>query len=137
MNTDDQYENMYYIVSSKKTFDQVVDDLERVIHENGFGILHIHNLAKTLRNKGVAFKEECKIFEVCNPIEAAKVLSADMRLNMALPCRISVYTEHTSTKIGFIKPEKILSSLSNNKILERTAMEVESKIINILAEAMV
>ena len=127
--------DMYYIVESNKNFDQVVKDLEEAIKNNGFGILHIHNLGSTLRSKGVAFKEECKIFEVCNPLEAAKVLSADMRLNMALPCRISVYTEHTSTKIGFIRPEKILSALSHNKILEDTAKEVEEEIIQMLEEA--
>ncbi len=127
--------DMYYIVESNKNFDQVVNDLEEAIKNNGFGILHIHNLGSTLRSKGVAFKEECKIFEVCNPHEAAKVLSTDMRLNMALPCRISVYTEHTSTKIGFIKPEKILSALSHNKILEETAKEVEVKIEKMLEEA--
>ena len=127
--------DMYYIVESNKNFDQVVKDLDEAIKNNGFGILHIHNLGSTLRSKGVAFKEECKIFEVCNPLEAAKVLSADMRLNMALPCRISVYTEHTSTKIGFIRPEKILSALSHNKILEDTAKEVEEEIIQMLEEA--
>jgi uncharacterized protein (DUF302 family) len=30
--------------------------------------------------------------------QAAKVLAADMRLNMALPCRISVFTESDKTK---------------------------------------
>lgn len=135
MDTSNENLDMYYIVESNKNFDQVVNDLEEAIKNNGFGILHIHNLGSTLRSKGVAFKEECKIFEVCNPLEAAKVLSTDMRLNMALPCRISVYTEHTSTKIGFIKPEKILSALSHNKILEETAKEVEVKIEKMLEEA--
>ena len=135
MDKSNENSDMYYIVESNKNFDQVVNDLEEAIKNNGFGILHIHNLGSTLRSKGVAFKEECKIFEVCNPLEAAKVLSTDMRLNMALPCRISVYTEHTSTKIGFIKPEKILSALSHNKILEETAKEVEVKIERMLEEA--
>ena len=74
---------MYYIVESKKSFDQTVSDLEVAVKNNDFGILHIHDLGATLRSKGVAFKEECKVFEVCNPLEAAKVLSTDMRLNMA------------------------------------------------------
>lgn len=54
---------------------------------------------------------------------------------MALPCRISVYTELASTKIGFIRPESILSALSDNKILENTAQEVEEKIEKMLEEA--
>ncbi|MEQ6916314.1 hypothetical protein [Halomonas aquatica] len=36
-----------------------------------------------------------------------------MQLNMALPCRISVFTEKVSTKIGLIKSGKMLSELSN------------------------
>ncbi len=135
MSITESISNMYYIVETDKSFDQAVNDLENAVKNNGFGILHIHDLGTTLRSKGVAFKEECKIFEVCNPIEAAKVLSADMRLNMALPCRISVYTEHASTKIGFIKPEGILSALSDNKILENTAKEVEAKVEKMLDEA--
>ncbi|MFK7815628.1 MAG: DUF302 domain-containing protein, partial [Gammaproteobacteria bacterium] len=70
-----------------------------------------------------------------NPQQAAKVLSADMRLNMALPCRISVYTEGSKTKIGLIKPEKMLSALSQNELLAETAQEVEVKTIQMIEEA--
>lgn len=126
---------MYYIVESSKSFDQAVMALELTVVKNGFGVLHVHNLGATLRNKGIAFKEECKVFEVCNPIQAAKVLSADMRLNMALPCRVSVYTEQGQTKIGFIKPQEMLSSLSQDPALAQTGKEVEEKIIKIVDEA--
>ena len=65
----------------------------------------LHGSARTTpRDKGIAFDEECKVFEVCNPAQAARVLSADMRLNMVLPCRISGFTEKGKTKIGLIKP---------------------------------
>ncbi|QMU62792.1 MAG: DUF302 domain-containing protein [Gammaproteobacteria bacterium] len=126
---------MYYIAETEKLFDQAVDDLEIAVKKHGFGVLHIHDLGNTLRSKGVDFNEECKIFEVCNPKQAAKVLSTDMRLNMALPCRISVYTEGATTKIGLIKPEKMLSALSQNKSLEETANEVEKKTIKMIEEA--
>ena len=56
------------------------------------------------------------MFEVCNPGQAAKVLATDMRLNMALPCRISVYTEQGKTKIGLIKPVQMLAGLSQAAI---------------------
>ena len=130
-------ESMYYISESGKQFDQAVNDLEVAVKKHGFGVLHIHDLGSTLRGKGVDFKEECKIFEVCNPKQAAKVLSADMRLNMALPCRISVYTEDATTKIGLIKPEKMLSALSQNELLVETANEVEVKTIQMIDEATV
>ena len=118
---------MYYIVESDKSFDQAVTDLDEAVKQHGFGVLHIHDLGNTLRNKGVEFKEDCKVFEVCNPKQAAKVLATDMRLNMALPCRISVFTENNKTKIGLIKPEEMLSALSENESLVNTAKEVEEK----------
>lgn len=126
---------MYYIAETKKPFDQAVTDLEVAVKKHGFGVLHVHDLGNTLRSKGMDFKEECKVLEVCNPQQAAKVLSTDMRLNMALPCRISVYTENSTTKIGLIKPEKMLSALSEDENLAETANEVETKTIQMIEEA--
>ena len=126
---------MYYIVESSKTFEQASNALDAAVKRNGFGVLHVHDLGETLRSKGIAFSEQCRIFEVCNPKQAAKVLSADMRLNMALPCRISVYTENGTTKIGLIKPGRMLASLSDNEQLSEVASEVESRTILMVDEA--
>lgn len=126
---------MYYIVETKKSFNQASIDLESAVLHHGFGVLHIHDLGTTLRSKGIAFNEECKIFEVCNPGQAAKVLATDMRLNMALPCRISVFTEKGITKIGLIKPGQMLAELSQDAGLTQVAQEVEEKTIQIVDEA--
>jgi len=126
---------MYYIVETQKSFNQAATDLEAAVLHHGFGVLHIHDLATTLRSKGIAFEEECKIFEVCNPGQAAKVLATDMRLNMALPCRISVFTEKGATKIGLIKPAQMLSSLSQDAALAQVATDVEEKTIQMVDEA--
>lgn len=120
---------MYYIVESLKSFEQASTDLEAAVKANGFGVLHIHDLGNTLRSKGVAFSEQCRVFEVCNPVQAAKVMASDMRLNMALPCRISVYTEDGVTRIGLIKPAPMLASLSNDPALAAVADEVQDKTI--------
>lgn len=126
---------MYYIVESDKSFDQASVDLEAAVKRHNFGVLHVHDLGTTLRSKGVAFTEQCKVFEVCNPGQAAKVLATDMRLNMALPCRISVYTENNKTRIGMIKPAQILSSLSQDVALAKIANEVEEATIRMIDEA--
>jgi len=118
---------MYYIVETDKTFDQASEDLDAAVKRNGFGVLHVHDLGNTLRSKGISFDEQCKIFEVCNPVQAAKVLATDMRLNMALPCRISVFTEKGTTKIGLIRPAEMLASLSEDPELTQVAKEVEDK----------
>ena len=126
---------MYYIAETQKSFNQAATDLAAAVAHHGFGVLHIHDLGTTLRDKGIAFEEECKIFEVCNPGQAANVLAADMRLNMALPCRISVFTEKGKTKIGMIKPAQMLSSLSQDVALAQVAQEVEAKTMQMVDEA--
>ncbi len=126
---------MYYIVATNKSFSQAATDLESAVTRNNFGVLHVHDLGATLRSKGIAFDEECKVFEVCNPAQAAKVLATDMRLNMALPCRISVFTEQGKTKIGLIKPVQMLSALSQDAALMQVAKEVEENTIKMVDEA--
>ncbi|TBR08056.1 MAG: DUF302 domain-containing protein [Rugosibacter sp.] len=123
---------MYYIVDTRKSFEQAATDLAAVVTHNGFGVLHIHDLGATLRGKGIEFGDECKVFEVCNPQQAAKVLSTDMRLNMALPCRISVFTEDAKTRIGLIRPLPMLTALSDDPGLIQVAREVEASMIKIV-----
>jgi uncharacterized protein (DUF302 family) len=126
---------MYYIVETDKSFEQASTDLDAAVKRNGFGVLHVHDLGKTLRGKGVLFINECRVFEVCNPVQAAKVLATDMRLNMALPCRISVFTEGDRTMIGLIRPVQMLASLSQDQTLMEVAREVEEKTMRMVDEA--
>ena len=126
---------MYYVAETEKSFDQASADLDAAVKAHGFGVLHVHDLGSTLRSKGVAFEEQCKVFEVCNPQQAAKVLSSDMRLNMALPCRISVFTDGGKTKIGLIRPAEMLAGLSQQTDLLAVAEEVEAQTIKMVDDA--
>ena len=126
---------MYYIVETNKTFEQAASDLDAAVKNHGFGVLHVHDLGATLRSKGIEFDEQCKVFEVCNPVQAARVLASDMRLNMALPCRISVFTDKGKTMIGLIKPAEMLSALSQDPTLLEISKDVETKTIEMVDEA--
>ena len=61
---------MYYTVDSDKSFEQASADLDAAVKRNGFGVLHVHDLGATLRGKGIAFGNDCRVFEVCNPAQA-------------------------------------------------------------------
>jgi len=126
---------MYYSVRTNKNFEIATSDLEQCVVEGGFGVMHIHNIGNTLRSKGVEFSENCNVLEVCNPKIAAKVMAQDMRLNMALPCRISVYTQNGETFIGMIEPGKMLSSLSDKSELIEIAQDVEQTLIKMIDNA--
>jgi len=79
------------------------------VKRHKYGVLHVHDLQKTLKEKGIDFPHRVRIFEVCNPERANRVLTLDMAVNLALPCRISVFEEGGKVKIGMIKPSFILS----------------------------
>lgn len=128
-------DKMYYIVSSDKPFVRAAEDLEVSVRTLGFSVMHTHDLGATLRAKKIPFVEQCKVLEVCNPTAAARLLSVDMRLNMVVPCRISVFTEHGRTRIGMIRPASLLAPLSQDPGLLRTTDEVESKLIDIISAA--
>ncbi len=126
---------MYHVVDSKKSFTEAAAALEEAVTSHGFGVLHVHDIGATLRTKGMPFDEECKVFEVCQPAHAHRVLSTDMRLNMALPCRISVYTENGATRIGMLLPTKMLAALSQDPALAEVAREVEDATCQMIQDA--
>jgi uncharacterized protein (DUF302 family) len=126
---------MRYVVSSSKSVDQATRDLEAAVKEHGFGVLHQYDLKKTLAGKGVDLPHECRILEVCNPRQAARVLAEDMGMNIALPCRISVWEEGGETRIGMARPREMLASLSDSPELRAVADEVEQATIRMIEQA--
>jgi uncharacterized protein (DUF302 family) len=118
--------NPFFITDTDKTFEEASADLHAAVQVHGFGLLAVHDLGHILRSKGIDFTEDCRVFEVCNPQQAARVLRHDLTLAMALPCRISVYTEAGQTRIGMIRPEGMLSSLSSDPELMEVARQVEA-----------
>jgi uncharacterized protein (DUF302 family) len=127
---------MLFEVKSKKTIDQVCQDLEKAVVNHKFGVMTVHNLKETLKKKGVEFDRECRIFEVCNPHQAKKVLEKNMDLSTALPCRISVFTEGDKVKLATLRPTVIVSQF-NVPELQHVAKEVEETLIQIMKEASV
>ena len=69
---------MLYIVETKKDVETAARDLEEAVKRNKFGVLHVHDLQKTLKEKGVDLTNACKILEVCNPQRATQVLTGKM-----------------------------------------------------------
>ncbi|NCT41564.1 MAG: DUF302 domain-containing protein [Alphaproteobacteria bacterium] len=117
---------MKHIVETEKTINQAAKDIEEAVKAHSFGVLHTYDLKETLKGKGIDLPRECRIYEICNPKQAAAVLAEDMDLNMALPCRISVWeNEGGRVKIGMLSPKDMLSSLSNSPALQKIAQDVE------------
>ncbi|MBI4830247.1 MAG: DUF302 domain-containing protein [Candidatus Lindowbacteria bacterium] len=125
---------MLYTTESKRAIDEVGQRLEEAAKKRKFGVLTVHNLKETMKKKGVEFQKEVRIYEVCNPQQAKKVLEAEPMISTALPCRISVYEDKGKVKISTIKPTVQLAAFGR-KDLEPVAKEVEDTMIEIMNEA--
>ena len=126
--------SMLHVVQSRKPLDRVAKDLEAAVARHKFGVLGMHDLRAKMAEKGVSLDHECRIFEVCNPTQAKKVLDTNLEISTALPCRISVYEEGGVTKLATIKPSALID-LYATPGLKDVAREVEATLEAIMGEA--
>jgi len=120
---------------SPHDFETTCSHLEKAVSENGFGLMHTHDIHATLHSKGVDFAPGCRVFEVCNPKRAAEVLSVRIELANALPCRIAVYERDRAVAVSMIRPTDMLAMLNDDAELARVAEDVEASMSRIIAEA--
>ena len=125
------------IVYSRKTtgdIDAIGRRLEEAVKAHKFGMLGVIDLQAKMREKGVDFKNPCRIYEVCNPRLAKQVLEQEMSISTALPCRISIYQEGDKVTIATLRPTQTLG-LFNVPELTTVAQDVEKDILAMVDEA--
>lgn len=125
----------HYTVITNKTIDEAISTIEKNLKENKFGILWQLDLTATLQKKGVhSYAAAYRILEVCNPQEAARVLSYNPLVGYFLPCKISVYESEGKTKIGLPKPTSMIGIL-NDPNLKSIAENIENILIDVLEKS--
>jgi uncharacterized protein (DUF302 family) len=88
-----------------------------------------------MNSKGVPFERDCSVFEVCNPQQAQRILSGDINVSAALPCRISVFTEGDRTVLSTIEPAALLGLFgSTSSGAAAIAEEVRKDLVAIMDE---
>jgi uncharacterized protein (DUF302 family) len=126
---------MLYEVKSGRSLNDIDEALRAAAAERKFGVLTVHNLEETMRNKGVEFNGTCLIYEVCNPHQAKKVLEANGAVSTALPCRISVYADKSGGyRIATLLPTALMKMFGSAE-LEPVAAEVEHVMKEIIQAA--
>jgi len=125
---------MLYAKEARGSIEDVVARVEKATAENKFGVLGVHNLKEKMAAKGVDFEPECRIIEVCNPMQAKKVLEANMEISNALPCRISVYEQGGRLFVSTIKPTALIGLFESEDLLP-VAQAVEETLMRIIDAA--
>ncbi len=122
------------VISTTKPLEEACEALETAVANHRFGVMTKHDLKQTMAKKDVAFDRECRIFEVCNPNQAKKVLEANIDISTALPCRISIYEEDGQTCFSTIRPTAMLGMFGAEGV-DSVAREVEDTMVAIMEEA--
>jgi len=125
---------MLYKIHSRKSLPEVARGLEAAAQKYKFGILGVHDLKAKMQEKGVEFGRDCRIFEVCNPHQAKKMLEANAEISTALPCRISVYQEGDGVTLATLRPTALLEMFGTPG-LQAVAQEVEETLVAMMQEA--
>ena len=120
-------------VITEKTFDQAVAAVEKKAAEKGFRVLHTHDVAATLAEKGFP-RSPLKIIEICNAKYASQVLDKDVRIALMLPCPISVFIQQDRTHISTLLPSSI-SQFFPEAGIDQLAAEVETIVLQIIEAA--
>lgn len=121
----------HYTVETAKSPEQAIVDLQENLKEEKFGVLWQLDMKEKLIEKGVDFDQMYHILEVCNPVEAKRVLSENSLVGYFLPCKIAVYDEGGTTKIGLPKPTALIG-LVENEALMGIAVDIEKRLIAVI-----
>ena len=125
---------MLYQISSARSLDEIDRGLQESAARHRFGVIAIHDLQETLNKKGVDLAMNCRIYEVCNPQQAKKVLDANGAVSTALPCRISVYGSSGHYTLATLRPTEMMKAFGDPSI-EPVAREVEDVILQMMQDA--
>lgn len=120
--------------TTNSPLETVCQRLADVSQQHKFGVLGVHDLKEKLNSKGVPFARECRVYEVCNPQQAQRVLDQAIAVSTALPCRISVYQEDGRTVLAMLKPTALLALFGMPDAFD-VAREVEESMTQIMVEA--
>lgn len=126
--------SMLHIREAKGTVDEIGRRLEATTKAHGFGVIGVVDLQAKMRDKGIEFPQACRIYEVCNPHQAKKILTREMAVSTVLPCRISVYEEDGAVKLATLLPTNMLNLFAVPE-LAPVAQEVERDIVAIMDTA--
>lgn len=124
---------MDYTVRAHGTFDDVVVAVEQATADAGFKVQFVHDVAATLAEKGFA-RERVTIIEICNAKYASKVLAADVKIGLMLPCPIMVYAEGDVVFISTMRPT-LIGSFFPDAHIDEVAAEVEAVIVQVVDRA--
>ena len=125
--------DLVFEIATQRPFERVVKEIERQSQKHQFRVLTIHDVQRTLRDKGFE-QGPMKIVEVCSAKFAHQALQADPNIALFMPCKYAVFQEGDTTIVKLGRPTWISKMLPEAGI-DQMAEEVEFTLKKIMEAA--
>lgn len=97
-------------------FDEAVEEVRKVLKDQGFGILMEIDVQAKMKEKLDKEMDKYLILGACNPKLAAKALDSETEIGLLLPCNIIVYIKDGATFVSSVLPSVAMSFLNNQNL---------------------
>ncbi len=125
---------MIYQKQSRHSPEEVDRALREAAQRHKFGVLNMLDMKATLKNKGIDFKPEARVYDVCNPQAAAQALGDNLAVATLLPCRIAVYSSAGGSTVAMTNPTDLFSA-SGLQMTSTLAADMQRELMAVIDEA--
>jgi uncharacterized protein (DUF302 family) len=122
-----------FTMESKRSFGEVVANIEKNVPLHQFRVLAVHDVQATLAEKGIT-RPPLKIIEICNSKFAHEALGKEPEVALFMPCKFAVYGEEGKTVVKLGRPSMI-SMMMPQAGLNELAASVEATMMGIMKES--
>lgn len=116
------------VTRSPYPFDETVRRVQETAKAAGWGVPVVHDLQKTLHEKGREVPS-VTVIELCNPVHSADLLERPETRMMAafMPCRIAVTDRDDGVDVGRMNAAPMLAAFEGPaaEVMGRVAAEIE------------
>jgi uncharacterized protein (DUF302 family) len=128
-------EDVGYEVNLEKPYSEAIELLEETLKIEGFGILTRLDVQDLLKEKLDVDFRQFTILGACNPPLAYKAISADPRVALMMPCKVTVEeAPGGGSVIRIVNPDLMVGFVQEegNAVVEEAASEVDAKIKKVI-----
>lgn len=122
-----------YHYKTNKSYEDAIETLTASLKQRKFGTLCSIGLSDKFVENDIDYDGKLMILEVCNPLEASKIISINPKALYLLPCKIIVKEVNDTTTIEMATPTSLFAMFDSPKLLE-IAQRIETIIIEAINE---
>ncbi len=122
----------YFSKKVKGAFEEVVEKVTASLKNEGFGVLTEIDVKETLKKKLDVDFHKYRILGACNPLFAYKVLQAEDKIGIMLPCNVIVQEKvEGEVEVAAVDPVASMKAVDNPDLLS-IAKQVQEKLQHVI-----